>query len=95
MWLNGEDIMKNYTLRVCLVLLVCMFMCACSSNEGGTNGGSDEIVGTWMHINNEKYKDILEEYISEDIAPDKLQGSLRSALKIRHPVLQEIQFPEG
>ncbi len=59
--------MKNYTLRICLVLLVCILMCACSSNDGITTVGSDEIVGTWMHINNEKYKDILEGYISEDI----------------------------
>ena len=59
--------MRNYTLRICLVLLVCMLMCACSSNDEEATGGSDEIVGTWMHVNNEKYKDILEGYISEDI----------------------------
>ncbi len=60
--------MKNYTLRIRIVLLACiLFFCACSSNDSTTIGGSDKIVGTWMHTNNAEYKDILEGVIPEDI----------------------------
>lgn len=60
--------MKKYALRIGLTLLTCILLfCGCSSKNGGGKGGSDEIVGTWMHINNEEYKDILQGYISDDI----------------------------
>lgn len=60
--------MKKYILCICLVLVVCtLLLCACSSNDGKARGGSDEIVGTWVHTNNKEYQDILEGYISEDI----------------------------
>ena len=60
--------MKNYILRICAALLACiLLLCACSANDSSGTGGSDKIVGTWMHVNNEQYKDILEGYISEDI----------------------------